>query len=60
MEVVPLKSTFNPRKPGYVDLYRQQRIYEITSGDQASFIGFERRLAEWSDKNRLTRLSRAA
>ena len=49
---------YSPRKPGPVDLYRQQRFYEITTGDREAFIGFPRRLAAWTQFHKLSSLDR--
>ena len=59
MNVLKLSTTkhrYTARQPGAVDLYRQQRIYQAITGDREDYIGFPRRLADWSEKHRLTSL----
>lgn len=34
-----------------VDVYEQERRYRAVTGDKPRFLGFERRLAEWLEKN---------
>lgn len=58
MKLSTTKHRHTAHKPGTVDLYRQQRLYEVATGDRERFIGFERRLADWCEQHRLTSLER--
>lgn len=36
---------------GYVDFYAEEEIYKKETGDRHWYVGFDRRFAEWRDKN---------
>lgn len=58
MSLSNTKRRYTPRQPGAVDLYRQQKFNEITTGDREAFIGFPRRLAAWAQSHKLSSLDR--